>query len=220
MGNVQNYAQNSWDLVLRIPSMSQAVVCAAFTDGLKQAIQQQISPHVTTLAEAQTMVAKVDLHPGQGSQTNSGSSGGASGSNKKVRGGKAKGKGHLGVVDDGKFLGESAYVLVEEKKLARMQKKNKVMAKKLQQHKKKTQGKQLQNYALCEKEDHFFQDFPDMTKMCKITNELGNALVVVWYYTTMIYSRFNSTLMMKNKNYKKRQAMDKPMSCSWATHPV
>ena len=46
--------------------MSQADEFAAFMDGLKPAIRQQIAPHVSTLAEAQIMAAKVDLHSGQG----------------------------------------------------------------------------------------------------------------------------------------------------------
>ena len=77
-GNVQNYVQRFRDLILHIPSMSQADVFAAFMDGLKPAIRQQIAPHVTTLAEAQIMAAKVDLHSGQGSRPNLGTSGGTS----------------------------------------------------------------------------------------------------------------------------------------------
>ena len=47
--------------------MPQAGEFATFMDGLKPAIRQQIAPHVSTLAEAQIMAAKVDLHTGQGS---------------------------------------------------------------------------------------------------------------------------------------------------------
>ena len=65
-GNIQNYGQRFEDLSLRIPSMPQADEFAAFMDGLKLAIQQQIAPHVSTLVEAQIMAAKVDLHSGQG----------------------------------------------------------------------------------------------------------------------------------------------------------
>ena len=35
---------------------------AAFMDGLKPVIHQQIAPHIDTLAQAQTMAVKVDLH--------------------------------------------------------------------------------------------------------------------------------------------------------------
>ena len=66
MGSLQNYIQRFRDLSLCIPSMSQADEFAAFMDGLKPAIRQQIVPHVSTLAEAQIMAAKVDLHLGQG----------------------------------------------------------------------------------------------------------------------------------------------------------
>lgn len=62
--NVQNYVHCIQDLILHIPSMSQTDMFAAFMDGLKPNIQQQIAPHVTAMAEAQTMVAKVDLHSG------------------------------------------------------------------------------------------------------------------------------------------------------------
>ena len=64
-GNVQNYIQCFWDLWLRISSMWQADEFAAFMDGLKPAILQQIAPHVYTLAEDQIMAANVDLHSGQ-----------------------------------------------------------------------------------------------------------------------------------------------------------
>ena len=63
-GNVQNYVQRFRDLSLRIPSMSQVDEFAAFIDGLKSTIWQQIAPHVSTLAEAQIMAAKVNLHVG------------------------------------------------------------------------------------------------------------------------------------------------------------
>ena len=51
-GSVQNYIQCFHDLKLRIPSMSVADTYAAFMDGLKPAIQQQIAPYVDTLAQA------------------------------------------------------------------------------------------------------------------------------------------------------------------------
>ena len=61
-GSIQNYIQRFRDLKLRIPSMSVADTYAAFMDGLKPAIRQQIAPHVDTLAQAQTMAVKVDLY--------------------------------------------------------------------------------------------------------------------------------------------------------------
>lgn len=55
-------------------------------------------------------------------------------------GGKVKGIGHSGVIEEGILLGELADFLVEKKKLTGLQKKNKAMTKRLQQQKK--QGKQ------------------------------------------------------------------------------
>ena len=71
---------------------------AAFMDGLKPEIRQQIAPHVSTLAEAQIMVAKVDLHAGQGSQGSMSTRSGSSGQKQKM-GDKNKGKGHVGMVE-------------------------------------------------------------------------------------------------------------------------
>ena len=42
--------------------MSVADTYAAFMDGLKPAIRQQIAPHVETLQQAQTMAVKVDMY--------------------------------------------------------------------------------------------------------------------------------------------------------------
>ena len=42
--------------------MSMVDTLAAFMDGLKPTIRQQIVPHVDTLAQAWTMVVKVDLY--------------------------------------------------------------------------------------------------------------------------------------------------------------
>lgn len=117
-------------------------------DGLKLAIRKQIAPHVATLVVVQTMPNKVGLHWGQESGTNPRNSGGTSGNSKRVGGGKEKGKGHLGVTEEGTLLGKSTYVLVEKKKLVGLQKKNKVVEKKLQHKKKKNQGKQPWTCAL------------------------------------------------------------------------
>ena len=42
--------------------MSVADTFTHFLDGLKPAIRQQIAPHITTLAQTQTMATKVDLY--------------------------------------------------------------------------------------------------------------------------------------------------------------
>ena len=75
--------------------MSSANEFAAFMDGLILAIHQQIAPHVPTLAEAQVMAAKVDLHTGQGSRGGMGASSG-SGSQKQKAGDKKEGRGSWG----------------------------------------------------------------------------------------------------------------------------
>ena len=50
MGSMQNYIQHFRDLKLRIPSISMADTFAAFMDGLKLAVWEQIAPHMDTLA--------------------------------------------------------------------------------------------------------------------------------------------------------------------------
>ena len=96
--NIQNYVQRFRDLSLHIPSMSQADKFAAFMDGLKPAIRQQIAPHVSTLAEAQIMATKVDLYSSQGSR-GSMRSGSGSGGGKQKMGDKNKGRGQVGMVE-------------------------------------------------------------------------------------------------------------------------
>ena len=115
-GNIQNYVQRFRDLSQRIPSMSQADEFAAFMDGLKPAIRQQIAPHVSKLAEAQIMAAKVDLHSGQGSR-GSMITGSGSGGQKQKMGDKNKGKGQVGMVEHGSSSAVATFVLVEKKKL-------------------------------------------------------------------------------------------------------
>ena len=79
--------------------MSMADTFAQFMDGLKPTIRQQIDPHVTTLAKAQTMATKVDLYTAHGGKADVGSS---SGGNSGDRGGRRFGgqKGKLGVVEE------------------------------------------------------------------------------------------------------------------------
>ena len=131
-GNIQNYVQHFRDLSLRIPSMSQADEFAAFMDGLKPAIRQQIVPHVSTLAKAQIMATKVDLHSGQESRSSM-STGSGSGGQKQKMGDKNKGKGQVGMVEQGSSAEDTAFVLVEKKKLGNLQKKGKAAKKQCQQ---------------------------------------------------------------------------------------
>ena len=83
-------------------------------DGLKPAIRQQIVPHVSTLAEAQIMAAKVDLHLGQGLRGSMGTGSGSGGKNQKM-GDKKEGKGHVGMVEQGSSSKDAAFVLVERR---------------------------------------------------------------------------------------------------------
>ena len=99
--------------------MSQADEFAAFMDGLKPAIRQQIAPHVFTLAEAQVMAAKMDLHSIQGSQGSMSTRSGSGGQKQKM-GDKNKGKGQVGMVEQGSSSEDVAFVLVEKKKLGGM----------------------------------------------------------------------------------------------------
>ena len=80
--------------------MSQTNKFVAFMDGLKSAIRQQIVPHVSTLAKAQIMAGKIDLHASQGSRHDK-SAGNGFGSQKSKFGKKNKGKGHVGMVEGG-----------------------------------------------------------------------------------------------------------------------
>ena len=102
---------------------------AASIDGLKLAIRQQIAPHITTLARAQTMAIKVDLystHEGKGFGSGSnGEKGGCSGGC-----GFAGQKGELGVVEEGPQP-DSVTTVAEKKQLKELKKKSWVEAKKL-----------------------------------------------------------------------------------------
>ena len=79
------------------------------------------------------------------------------------------------MIEQGSSSEDTAFALVEKKKLDNMQKKNKSAKKQRQQQKKKNQDKQGKTCALCGKEGHFFQDCPDMAKIHKLIDEQGNA---------------------------------------------
>ena len=74
------------------------------------------------------MVAKVDLHSGQGSR-GSMSTGSGSGGQKQKMGDKNEGKGQVGMVEHGSSSADVAFVLVEKKKLDGVQKKGKAAKK-------------------------------------------------------------------------------------------
>ena len=74
------------------------------------------------------MAAKVDLHSGQGAQSSM-STGSGLGGQKQKMGDKNKGKGQVGMVEQGSSSEDAAFVLVEKKKLEGLQKKGKVVKK-------------------------------------------------------------------------------------------
>ena len=122
IGSVQNYIQRFRDLKLRIPSISMADTFVQFMDGLKLAIRQQIAPHVTTLAQAQTIATKVDLCTAHGGKADAAScSSGNSGGRGNGRFAGRKGK--LGVVEENPQQ-ESAMTIAEKKKLKDLKKKS------------------------------------------------------------------------------------------------
>ena len=146
-----------------------------FMDGLKPAIQQQIAPHVTTLAQAQTMATKVDLYIAHGgkadaSSSNSGNSGGRGG------GRFTRQKGKFGVVEENRQQ-ESAMMIAEKKKLKNLKKKSWAEAKKLEQLKKSSRKAKPCICHFCKKEGHFIRDYPKMDKLRKLSasTSLGNA---------------------------------------------
>ena len=102
--------------------MSMADTFAQFMDGLKPTIRQQIAPHVTTLAKAQTMATKVDLYTAHGGKADAGSSNG--GNNGGCIDGRFGGrKGKLRVVEE-KPQQESTTAIAEKKKLKDLKKKS------------------------------------------------------------------------------------------------
>ena len=94
--------------------MSVANTFAAFMDGLKPAIRQQIAPHVDTLTQAQTMAVKVALYSARdGKESGAGTNVGKGGRG----GGKfARQKGKLGTIEEGPQP-DSVAMVAEKKKL-------------------------------------------------------------------------------------------------------
>ena len=110
--------------------MSVADTYAAFMDGLKPAIRQQIAPHVETLQQAQTMAVKVDLYSArEGRETGAGANAGKGGRG----GGKPTGqKGKLGTIGENSQPDLVATV-AEKKKLQELKKRSNAEAKHLKQ---------------------------------------------------------------------------------------
>ena len=155
--------------------MSMADTFAQFMDGLKLAIQQQIAPHVTTLAQAQTMATKVDLYTAHGGKADAASS--SSGNSGGRGGGRFAGrKGKLGVVEENPQQ-ESAMMIAEKKKLKDLKKKSWAEAKKLEQLKKSSRMAKPRVCHFCKKEGHFVRDCPEMEKLRELSanTSSGNA---------------------------------------------
>ena len=145
----------------------------AFMDGLKPAIWQQIAPHVDTLAQAQTMDAKVDLYSArEGRESGAGTIAGKGG----CGGGKFAGqKGKLGNIEEGPQP-DSVTTVAEKKKLQGLKKKSYVEAKKLKKMQKANRQARLKICNFCKKEGHFFRDCPEVEKLQKISaSSSGNA---------------------------------------------
>lgn len=108
--------------------MSMADTFVAFMDGLDLMVQQQIAPHISTLAQAQTMVVKVDLYfaregKDSGAETSGGKDDRGSG---KFAGQKEK----LGIVEENPQP-DSVVIVAEKKKLQKLKKKSQVESKRL-----------------------------------------------------------------------------------------
>ena len=172
-GSVQNYIQHFRDLKLRIPSMSVADTYAAFMDGLKPAIRQQIAPHVETLQQAQTMAVKVDLYSArEGRETGAGPSAGKGGRG----GGKSSGqKGKLGTIGENPQP-DSVATVAEKKKLQEFKKKSNAEAKQLKKLRQANSRARSRTCNFCKKEGHFFRDCPEVEKLRKLSaSSSGNA---------------------------------------------
>ena len=172
-GSVQNYIQRFRDLKLRIPSMSVADTYAAFMDGLKPAIRQQIAPHVDTLQQAQTMAVKVDLYSArEGREAGAGANAGKGGRG----GGKPAGqKGKLGTIGENSQP-DSVATVAEKKKLQELKKKSNAEAKHLKQLRRAKNQARPKTCNFCKKEGHFFRDCPEIEKLRKLSaSSSGNA---------------------------------------------
>ena len=153
--------------------MSVVDTYAAFMDGLKPAIRQQIAPHVSTLDQAQQMAAKADIYSTHGGKSDAGAS--SSGGGRGGSGGRGGGRrGKLGVVDEGPQP-DSVAVIGEKKKLAELQRKSRAEAKKIKQLEKAKKKARPRTCNFCKKEGHFFRDCPDLEKLRKMSQTSGNA---------------------------------------------
>ena len=85
---------------------------------------------MTTLAQAQMMAHKVDLYVAHGGKSDAEASNSGSSGRGGARRGASGRKGKLGVVNEGP-LPKFVAVINEKKKLAELQKKNRVEAKKI-----------------------------------------------------------------------------------------
>ena len=153
--------------------MSVADTYAAFMDGLKPAIRQQIAPHVETLQQAQTMAVKVDLYSArEGRETGAGTSAGKGGRG----GGKPAGqKGKLGTIGENSQP-DSVATVAEKKKLQELKKKSKAEATKLNKLRQAKNRDRPKICNFCKKEGHFFRDCPEIEKLRKLSaGSSGNA---------------------------------------------
>ena len=153
--------------------MSVADTYAAFMDGLKPAIRQQIAPHVETLQQAQTMAVKVDLYSArEGRETGAGANAGKGGRS----GGKPAGqKGKLGTIGENSQP-YSVATVAKKKKLQELKKKSNAEAKHLKQLRRAKNQARPKTCNFCKKEGHFFRDCPEIEKLRKLSaSSSGNA---------------------------------------------
>ena len=152
--------------------MSVADTYAAFMDGLKPAIRQQIAPHVNTLQQAQTMAVKVDLYLArEGRETGAGTSAGKGGRG----GGKPGQKGKLGTIGENSQP-DSVATVAEKKKLQELKKKSNAEAKQLKKLRQANRQARPKTCNFCKKEGHFFRDCPEIEKLRKLSaSSSGNA---------------------------------------------
>ena len=118
-----------------------------------------------TLAQAQTMVVKVDLYSArEGRESSAGTSAGKCGHG----GGKfARQKGKLGNIEEGPQP-DSVTTMAEKKKLEELKKKSYAKDKKLKKMQKVNRQSKPKICNFCKKEGHFFQDCPEIEKLRKV----------------------------------------------------